>query len=161
VLGRLYLGNYLKAPQTFYCPSQQDNQFVFNRPNNPWPPPGGAFLHTRAGYTSRPTIPWNNSVPAAPMTRLSRMKNRALLADIVGIPGWSPQQTNVHRRVLNVMYADRSASPVNQKVYDAVQALIRPFPPATNAVPMNLYIDDVSPPASNNGLWNAFDREHQ
>src|SRR6266496_4811599 len=36
-LGRLWLGNYLKnAPKTFYCPSQTDNQFIFNVYNNPW-----------------------------------------------------------------------------------------------------------------------------
>src|SRR2546430_1901067 len=40
VLGRLWIGGYLKTgAKTFYCPSQGDNQFRFNPPNNPWPPP--------------------------------------------------------------------------------------------------------------------------
>jgi len=54
VLGRLWIGGYLKTgAQTFYCPSQGDNQFRFNAPNNPWPPPGPFSVHTRAGYTAR------------------------------------------------------------------------------------------------------------
>jgi len=157
VLGRLWAGGYLKAPQTFYCPSQTDNQFVFNRPNNPWPPPGGSFLHTRAGYTTRPTVAWNNAIPLTPMTRLSKMKNRALAADIVGIPGFTVAQTNVHRRSLNVMFADRSARPIHHSIYDRIQALIFPYPPSTGAVPYALYIDDVTPMPNNNALWNAFD----
>ena len=35
VLGCLYKGNYIKSPQTFYCPSQFDNQFMYNKPEQP------------------------------------------------------------------------------------------------------------------------------
>ena len=166
-LGRLWLGNYLKnAPKTFYCPSQTDNQFIFNVFNNPWPPPGPFSVHTRAGYTSRPTIPWDNGNPSPVppikypvMTRLSKMKNKALIADIIGIPGFSVEQTNVHKRNLNVMFGDRSARAVDRKVYDAIQQIISTFQPTGNVPPMIYYKDDVNPQA--NALWNALDRENK
>ena len=116
VLGRLWIGGYLKTgAKTFYCPSQGDNQFRFNAPNNPWPPPGPFTVHTRAGYTSRPTIPWNGDDPVGPMTRLSKLRNKAMLADIVGIPGFTPESTTVHRFGLNVLFNDRSARPVDKR----------------------------------------------
>jgi type II secretory pathway pseudopilin PulG len=170
VMGRLFWGNYLKsAPKTFYCPSQTDNQFIFNVVTNPWPPPGPPNIHTRAGYTSRPTIPWDNSNPAAippakfpVMTKLSKMKNKALLADIVGIPGFTVIQTNVHRGSLNVMYGDRSAKAVDRKIYDPVQAVLAGYSPLGNSgmvPPLNLYVDDTKP--LGNVLWNALDRAHK
>jgi prepilin-type N-terminal cleavage/methylation domain-containing protein len=159
VLGRLWIGGYLKTgAKTFYCPSQGENQFRFNAPNNPWPPPGPFTVHTRAGYTSRPTIAWNGEDPVGPMTRLSKLKSKAILADIVGVPGFSPEATTVHRFGLNVLYNDRSARPVGKKAYEPIQKIIQPFPPQNNAVAYTLYIDTVNP-ASKIAIWNVFDRQ--
>lgn len=36
-LGLLKDAKLLQAPQTFYCPSEADPQWVFNTPENPWP----------------------------------------------------------------------------------------------------------------------------
>src|SRR5439155_24049185 len=158
-LVRLWIGGYLKtAAKTFYCPSQGDNQFRFNVSNNPCPPPGPFSVHTRSGYTSRPTIPWNGDDPAAPMTRLSKLKNKAMLSDIVGIPGFTPEATTVHRFGLNVLYNDRSARPVDKRVYEPIQKIIQPLPPQNNAVALTLYIDAANP-GSNNAIWNVFDRQ--
>jgi prepilin-type N-terminal cleavage/methylation domain-containing protein len=159
VLGRLWVGGYLKTgAKAFYCPSQWENQFRYKVTINPWPPPGPFGVHTRAGYTSRPTIPWNGDVPVtgAAMTRLWKLKSKAMLADIVGIPGFAPGATTVHRIGLNVLYGDRSARPVDKKLYEPIQTIIQPLPPQNNGAPLTLYIDTVNP-ASTNAIWNVFD----
>lgn len=160
MMGRLYVANLLKAPQAFYCPSQTDARFQFNTPNNPWPPPPTG-LTVRAGFTSRPTVAWGANNPTLPgaepmtwagMSRMSKMKNQAILADIVGIPASSPEFTVVHHKGLNVLYGNRSAHTVDRRSFQAIQAQIQANP----APPRSWYVDDVDPNA--NAIWNIFDR---
>ncbi|MDB5327868.1 MAG: hypothetical protein JWM57_3437, partial [Phycisphaerales bacterium] len=128
VLGRLWLGNYLKnSVKTFYCPSHVDDQFTFNRrsytgagvldsTSNAWPPPAGNLTHTRAGYNTRPAFAWSNVsyLPLTKMLTMTRLKNAALAADIIGIPGMPFNQIDVHHGMLNVLYGDRSAVTVDK-----------------------------------------------
>jgi prepilin-type N-terminal cleavage/methylation domain-containing protein len=66
-MGLLVLGNVLKAPKTYYCPSDDDQQFSYNTPDNVWPfdknPPDphltqNGLGHTRIGYQARPIADW-------------------------------------------------------------------------------------------------------
>jgi prepilin-type N-terminal cleavage/methylation domain-containing protein len=163
VLGALYKGGYLRyGVQALYCPSQIAEAFIFNTATNPWPPPGKNFLHTRAGYTSRPTVAWknavNNEIPLGAVSKMSKMKDKAILADIIGIPSaaYSVQLLSIHRNSLNVLYGNRSAHNVDRATWDAQQMKLRQYPASTNAVPLNLYIDDANP--NSTALWNIFDR---
>jgi prepilin-type N-terminal cleavage/methylation domain-containing protein len=126
IMGRLYEGDYLTSPQAFFCPSQDDPRWQYNTPQNPWPPPAPGGNHTRAGYTCRPTVAWLIPKPPPPpdpnkpwpdkqkWPKLSQMKNKAILADVVGIPMNAPDFTSVHHKKINVMYGDRSARAVDK-----------------------------------------------
>jgi prepilin-type N-terminal cleavage/methylation domain-containing protein len=155
LMGCLYQGNYLTAPQAFYCPSQNDPRWQFNTPQNPWPPPAGGGNHTRAGYTCRPTIQWGSGKPRVALPKMSQMKNKAILADIVGIPMNQPDFTSVHHRKINVMFGDRSARPVDKSAYEALQAQIQKL--TTSGAPLTLYVDEKDP--SKDAIWNNFDRQ--
>jgi type II secretory pathway pseudopilin PulG len=155
LMGCLYKADLLTSPETFYCPAQVDPRFQFNTPDNKWPPPTPG-VHTRVGYTCRPTISWVNGVPAnkVAMSRMSDMKSKAVLADIVGIPMSSPDYTSVHHRQLNVLYGDRSAHSVNQSYYKDLQKTIEGY--NTSGAPLSTYIDENDVGA--NALWNVLDR---
>jgi hypothetical protein len=83
------------------------------------------------------------------------MKNKAILADVVGIPMNAPDFTSVHHKKLNVLYGDRSVRPVDQGVYEANQKLIQAQ--TTSGAPLALYIDETDP--SKDNLWNNLDRQ--
>jgi prepilin-type N-terminal cleavage/methylation domain-containing protein len=155
LMGCLYKADLLTSPEAFYCPSQIDARFQFNTPDNKWPPPTPG-THTRVGYTSRPTISWSGGVPAnkVAMSRMSMMKSKAILADIVGIPKSSPDYTSVHHRKLNVLYGDRSAHSVDQSAYKDIQKTIEGY--NTSGAPLATYIDENDIGA--NALWNVLDR---
>lgn len=153
LMGCLFQANMLETPQAFYCPSQVDTRWQYATPDNPWPPPVSGKL-TRVGYTSRPSIEWTNSIPKVGMSKMSQMKSKAILADVVGIPQSSPDFTTVHHRKVNVLYGDRSAKAVDKGVYEKNQKAIESY--TTSTAPLNLYIDETNPAADT--LWNNFDR---
>jgi prepilin-type N-terminal cleavage/methylation domain-containing protein len=155
LMGCLYNGNYLDAPQAFYCPSQIDPRWQFATQENPYPPPGGAGVHTRAGYTCRPAIQWGSGKPNAPLPKMSQMKNKAILSDIVGIPVNAPDYTSVHHAKINVMFGDRSVRSVDKGAYEGLQAQIQKL--TTSGAPLALYIDENNPGAD--AIWNNFDRQ--
>ena len=152
LMGCLYQDNLLTTPEAFYCPAQIDPRWQFSTPSNPWPPPVPGTL-IRVGYTSRPTVEWAGGKAKSAMSRLSQMRSKAILADVMGIPLSSPDYTNVHHRSLNVLYGDRSAHSVDRSAYDAVQKQIEKV---GFSATMSLYLDENNPDAQT--LWNAFDR---
>ena len=164
LMGCLFQGNYLTSPQAFYCPSQTDPRWQFATRENVYPPPGPPGQHTRAGYTCRPSVKWNSTsatppqipgAPAEPMARMSRMKNKAILSDIVGIPMNAPDFTSVHHKKINVMYGDRSVRSVDKSAYEGLQAQIEKL--STSGAPLTPYIDENDPGAD--AIWNNFDRQ--
>jgi prepilin-type N-terminal cleavage/methylation domain-containing protein len=152
LMGCLFQANLLDAPQAFYCPSQNDPRWQFNTPENPFPPPAPAGAHTRAGYTSRPTVEWSGSVPLGPMSKMSQMKSKAILSDVIGIPLSSSDYTSVHHLKLNVMYGDRSVRGVDKGAYEAIQKQIET---QGFGAPRSLYLNDNDPAAD--ALWNKLD----
>ncbi len=55
ILGNLYVGGYLQTPNTYYCPAETDERWVFDSPSNVWPPET-TTAYTRAGYGVRPVV---------------------------------------------------------------------------------------------------------
>jgi hypothetical protein len=158
VMGRLYEAGYFNTPQAFFCPSQTDPRFQFDTPDNPWPPPSKPPNHIRSGYTCRPTVRWDTAIKprdSEGWPRLTRLKNKAILADIVGIPKNSPEFTSVHHKKLNVLFGDRSVRPVDKGAYEENQKAIEGQ--NTSSADIALYVDESDP--SKDNLWNNLDRE--
>jgi prepilin-type N-terminal cleavage/methylation domain-containing protein len=131
--GVLYRSNFMKAPAAFYCPSAQGDIFhQFDGVSNPWRPETG---NVRGGYYLRPMyfdgtpILWRDSngptTPAAPPVvdetvpntnpqarpwlpypKMSKMKHRALAADIFATPHRIEWR---HKKGINFLVSDGSA----------------------------------------------------
>lgn len=107
---------------------------------------------------SRPTAAWGAVVPIPPATvaKATKLKNKAILADVCGVPRLSPDFSSVHHRQLNVFYGNRSAKPVPLNACQAIQSQIELLS-ASGPQPTTFHIDETYPNA--NALWNAFDRQ--
>ena len=161
LMGCLFQGGYLGTPQAFYCPSQLDPRWMFDTPENRWPVNGAGTpgVRIRVGYTSRPEVSWNNGRPRAgttnlPFPRWTKMKDKAILADVVGIPQNAVDFTNIHHRTLNVMYGDRSARQVQKDAYEDIQKKLAAQ--TSISAPMSWYLDPTNP--QTDALWNNLDR---
>jgi prepilin-type N-terminal cleavage/methylation domain-containing protein len=118
LLGLLEEARLLTAPKTFYCPSEKNDQWVFNGPWNPWPfliPPSNALPYpdTRLGYGCRPDVLWPSAAQVvagkllpSPMTKLIKYKNKAIIADLVCFPASIKYR---HRDGINVLYGHGGA----------------------------------------------------
>lgn len=164
MLGWLYQEGLLNdSPQTYYCPSETNDGFRFNTPDNPWPPAPTAPDNVRCGYGGRPSVYWTFGPPhIAPthpdtgerqsMARLSQLKNKAILADVLlhgAPPFYIDTIKSRHRDGVNVAYSDGSAHWVN---YDAFKQDY-----INSAGNHNFLLNEaVSPPT---GVWATFDRE--
>jgi len=125
--GWLYTEGFLNTPQAYYCPSENDPQSMFNTPANPWPPGplegGNPALNGYAGYAMRPETPlpddpadFANPTLNLSLPRLTRFKNKAVLADLNALPA---RVDTRHRVGLNALYGDGSARWVDRKLFDA------------------------------------------
>jgi prepilin-type N-terminal cleavage/methylation domain-containing protein len=166
LMGRLLQTGNIQVPEAFYCPAQIDPRWQYNTPENPWPVPAPlSGKHHRIGYTTRPSTSWetagaNRGWPKpGTIVRLSRIKSRAMLADIVGIPGNSPDYTFVHHRKLNVLFGDRSARSIPSDEYAPLQAAIKSLSTSNPPPPTPTWIDDNNP-TSKKSLWNVFDNSN-
>ena len=156
-LAPLYRRGYLKeSPQAFYCPSDTDPLFQFNSPENPWPPPEpkvSVGRSTRVGYGCRPVADWgNSSVPPKRLPRLSQLKDKAILADIVARPRFVDIR---HKKGVNVLYADASARWVDRSAFDAELKQLPNGPDYLAAKNNPLTLDESTNPAT--GIWGRFD----
>jgi len=128
-LGLLFPANLIKDGEgtVFYCPSvNDDTDHSYNTPDNPWPPSTDTCRAAFSARSQDPTstkpvgqqgVMWGTSGPFDPLTeestavvtqmmRLTRMKSRAIVSDIMS----SPTRVRVaHQKGLNVLYADGSA----------------------------------------------------
>jgi type II secretory pathway pseudopilin PulG len=155
LFGLLYQTRLLTGGEVLYCPAEPLARWEYATEENPWPPKEGAVSgqqNTRAGYGSRPTVNWPET-GAYPenMTILTKLKNRAILADLAPTPYFINRR---HKKGLNVFYSNGSAKWVARdqigKVLDPVPDLQDTFSPMWNDT--QLCDDPVS------GMWVTLDR---
>jgi prepilin-type N-terminal cleavage/methylation domain-containing protein/prepilin-type processing-associated H-X9-DG protein len=136
-------------PQVFYCPSESQPQFQFNTPENPWPPVAGR--DTYMAFACRPVVQWVNSAVPAPLPKLTKMRNLALVADIIS----TPQIVGIrHSSGVNVLFGDGSAHYVEKGAYGADLARVGSgaYLAANN---VKMLDTSVTP---NVGVWGDLDR---
>lgn len=162
--------------KAFYCPSEKNPQWMYNTPRNPTNPldPGNPWpfirtpqpftADTRLGYGTRPVVRWPGpSDPGFatglrlpnPIPKLTKLKNRAILADLVCFP----QSLDVrHRKGINVLYGHGGAKWLDRKVLDQETRwkLIRydDFSPFNNV--WFLHVNAATGVES--GIWARMDR---
>jgi prepilin-type processing-associated H-X9-DG protein len=151
LFGLLFPGGYMKTPQIFYCPAENNQQSMFNSQMNPWPP-GPEFdpasKLTFAGYGGRPDV----ALPDDPslyytdpaqwrMPRLAEFKNKAIFGDLTAMPA---RLDTRHVSGINVLFGDGSARWIDRKVFNddlrVITSLNAIFNPRQDAI------------------WNALDR---
>jgi prepilin-type N-terminal cleavage/methylation domain-containing protein/prepilin-type processing-associated H-X9-DG protein len=145
--GLLYVERLLGDGRILYCPTQDSSDTVngYNTPDNPWPPKTDPTLttpnkDTQAFYGTRPQHVWpsdrqeyagvsdNGGFPhypsfysgtvgakntPIPLDRITQLKNKAIVAE----PLNSLQP--IHKKGINVLYADGSVRFVEWTVYKA------------------------------------------
>lgn len=129
LFGVLYLTGKMNEPEAFFCPSNDDPQSSFNSSVNPWPPgPKGdptRNVNAYAGYGCRPEVEladefheYGNRIggKSVRVPRLSDFKSKAIFADLVAAPARVDQR---HKRGVNVLYGDGSASWADRSTFDA------------------------------------------
>lgn len=116
LFGRLHEAGLTDSGGTYFCPSEQRPNFMWDVPENPWPPGerGNADTNTFSGYASRPVVElpddWGNPPPELQPLRvpkLSQLGNVAILADVMN----SPDRLDTrHGDYVNVVWNDASAA---------------------------------------------------
>jgi prepilin-type N-terminal cleavage/methylation domain-containing protein len=179
LLGLLHEANLVKPPQTFFCPAERHDQWIFQPENNPWPFVVGASSgtrDTRLGYGTRPIVNWipQPSIPPgyriedvtgkpAEMPKLAKIKSLALVADITINPASIRTR---HKTGVNVMYGHGGVKWVNLSDFPKEFLALREGPTdlaAFNTGYNNIMLLDVvvqtgRPVVPARGVWGAFDR---
>ena len=186
-MGSLAWAGLAKSPKTYYCPSEvSDPIFMYNSPQNVWPfdkTPIDPHLttkglgHTRFGYNTRPMCVWDVR-PDYPlpylfkcadydsgkigMPRQAKMKNKAILADIV----ISLQYVrNRHKKGINVLYANGSGQWLDMKVLEnapmPTSGKWTDIPTDTVSYTYSPRLLDESDATNPVGLWVGMDRASQ
>jgi prepilin-type processing-associated H-X9-DG protein len=158
LIGLLYKDGLLEGPQALFCPSEPLERWQYQTAENPWPPvetPSGTQQTTRCGYGTRPTVNWReDGLWPLPLPRLTKFKNRAIVADLAPTPFFIDRR---HRSGLNVCYADGSAKWITRESVDGslngIPDLITAFDPGWNDRMLDTSVDPAV------GMWARFDKE--
>jgi prepilin-type processing-associated H-X9-DG protein len=125
LFGLLYAGELMPVPKIFFCPAETNEQSMFATPINPWPPglDGDPNIQGYAGYGARPdiNIPDNLAFtdPEAGLPRLSRLKHKAIFADLTALPA---RLNTRHVKGVNALYGDGSAHWVPRSSFESALA---------------------------------------
>lgn len=77
LFGRLYVASLMTGPQAFYCPAENDPKYMFNTPDNPWPPgPDGDPTRVSPTYQSIPPFYCANLLIAGAAKNRPKIKRR-------------------------------------------------------------------------------------
>jgi prepilin-type N-terminal cleavage/methylation domain-containing protein/prepilin-type processing-associated H-X9-DG protein len=178
--GRYYIAGHTKSPKVLYCPSSKDPFYEYNGHSNSWDPDN---KNVRAGYYLRPMaqdgtpVLWRQTIPydGRPVTgktpspdewrsypKLDKFKGRALAADIFSTPH---RITMMHKKGVNVLYADGSARWYDRKPFDKLPATW-PVPSTTGfnstVISFKDHPQNHSGAAANGmiaSMWELLDRE--
>lgn len=182
LLGLLHEAKLLTAPQTYYCPAERNEQWAFGG-SNPWPFVTGVSSpprYTRLSYGTRPVVRWEvkptQSPPyilyampsgskVAPMPKLTRMKSKAILADVAMNPAHIKAR---HRFGVNVLYGHGGAKWVPTSALIKAQQFMALTELPTDGQAFstnynNYFLFDVVPQTGlpvtpNTGLWAEYDK---
>jgi prepilin-type N-terminal cleavage/methylation domain-containing protein len=111
IFGLLLDSGFLRTPQMFYCPAENDPSRQYNTPENPFPTNLSytSTSNTQAGYASRPS----NAIPDDPslwigatLPKLNNFGHVTLLSDLTTLP---TRVATRHRTGINALSADGSA----------------------------------------------------
>jgi len=187
LLGLLQEAKLITPPQTFFCPSEKNDQWIFQPETNPWPFVTGTpstIRDTRLGYGTRPIVNWTIDTTTSPpsyvlydkpsggqkttMPKLSKIKSLALIADIAVNPAAIKER---HKDGLNVYYGHGGAKWVPLSALRAnvksVAFLAEPEGATDNAAFNVGYNDNIlmdfnsllnKPQVPTLGAWAAFDK---
>ena len=162
MMGYLVEARLIKDGAAFYCPSERNNQWLYNAEGgglsdpisaNPWPfDTVNTGRETRFGYASRPMVGWQMPPPVpgmgpqkfwtinnkpADMPKLLKLKNKAILADAnMSVPHLASR----HKKGVNVMYGNGGAKWVPQSAFMA----------RSPTAPPPQYVDIMLSPSDNN-----------
>ena len=127
----------MKNAQVFYCPSERNEQEMYNTATNPWPPgsDGNPTMNGWCGYGCRPDVEIPDDMSTAPpnfaLPKLRQYHNEAILADLTAIPD---RVTTRHGKGINVLYGSGGAHWVERSLFDdqlkqcpAIAATANPF----------------------------------
>jgi prepilin-type N-terminal cleavage/methylation domain-containing protein len=175
VLGMLVEANLIQDPRAFYCPSETNPQWQYDTDINPWPVPwtnvSGNFgqQYTRLGYGTRPSddswwdatrppcVPRNKTTDKETWVQWSKLKSRAVLADLTCFPANLEQR---HKKGVNVFYANGSGVWLDRTMWDKTTSFWSTIPFDNFQPAWNDYILKETPdPNKPIGVWGNFDKQ--
>jgi prepilin-type N-terminal cleavage/methylation domain-containing protein len=134
LLGWLVDANLIRDGKAFFCPAESKEQWMYNKPINPWPfatSTGAGKIDTRFGYGVRPTVGWFIDTSSDPkffgqtfqnlgnqqigMSKWSKMKSLAVIADLTTVP---KSLLTRHIAGINVLYGNASVKWVPRKQFE-------------------------------------------
>jgi prepilin-type N-terminal cleavage/methylation domain-containing protein len=123
LLGWLVEAGLIKDGKAFFCGAEGNPQWMYQTTINPWPFNPGSGQYTRLGYGVRPVVAWLVESSGSPtfygqkfyniaglevaMPRFSKMKNKAIIADLTITPRSVIQR---HKKGINVLYGHGGAT---------------------------------------------------
>ena len=148
LFGWLYPAGYMKQGRVWFCPSETNPKYMFNTPENVWPPgppanPADPAKLTNAGYGCRPLFELADTGPGVlvsppvdadrPRLRLSGWRaTQAMYADTLNS---STKLATRHRMGVNVLYGDGHAAWIDRgQFYDFYKGL----PPEPTLAPVGM-----------------------
>jgi type II secretory pathway pseudopilin PulG len=143
--GWLWTGGFIKVPQVFYCPAENDPQNSFNTNLSPWPPQLGSTNNTYSGYGCRPEYALPDDVSTwttLTLPRLFRFRNKAIFADLTSMPA---RLDTRHKTGVNVLYGNGSARWIARTNFNDDLTKCTALSPTFNP--------------NQDNIWAAFDRE--
>jgi prepilin-type N-terminal cleavage/methylation domain-containing protein/prepilin-type processing-associated H-X9-DG protein len=128
IFGHLFLRGLMADGRAFYCPAEENAAFQWNSATNPWPAvdaPTTSSTNVQAGYSVRPEVEIPDVFTAATvLPRLTRFKNRTIIADTTSAP---QRLATRHRTGLNALWGDGSAQWIaRRQITPAIDQLVEP-----------------------------------
>jgi prepilin-type N-terminal cleavage/methylation domain-containing protein len=173
LLGYLVAANLIKDGKAYYCPSEVNNQWLYNAEGgafndticaNPWTfSKPGAATETRFGYATRPVVGWIMPPPTigpqkfknvagieVGMPKIAPLKSRAITADACTTPLHLAVR---HKEGVNVLYGHGGAKWVPKQAFLKPNGIPSEFSKITEAASVPdafvnhnpAHLNDISP----------------
>ena len=145
LFGLLIESGHIADPRVVYCPAESNPMFMYDTPDNPWPPYDAApATNIQSGYGSRPEHRIADDLSGR-LPRLTEMKNLAIFADLTAA---RVRVITRHVDGINVLYGHGGAQWVPLDRFDQ--------PQAQWAEPVFPLTDHAN--STHDAIWAALDR---